>query len=214
MEDLASLLSALASLAWPLVFAALLIALFNPIKNLIQSAVRRKFSVKVAGNELTMEEASEIQGKALSDLQSAVASLERRMAAMVDNGTQSESIGPSRVRRILWVDDYPKNNAYLVALLEQKGIVVDTALSTDEAVARFRTQPYDVVISDMGRSEGNKAGIDLLKHIRVVDAAVPFFIFCSARAALAYRSEALAEGATEITSSSTTLLSRLPIGNS
>lgn len=55
MNDLAKLISALASLAWPLVAAVLLFNLYNPIRTLVESALKRKFTIKVAGNELTME---------------------------------------------------------------------------------------------------------------------------------------------------------------
>lgn len=54
MESLAKLLSALASLAWPTIFAVLIFMLFEPLKKLIESARGRKFTIKVAGNELNM----------------------------------------------------------------------------------------------------------------------------------------------------------------
>jgi hypothetical protein len=77
MDDAAKLISAFASLAWPLVLAILLFKLFGPIRALVDSALRRKFSIKVAGNELTMEEVSEQQRVIVNDLQSKVADLER-----------------------------------------------------------------------------------------------------------------------------------------
>ena len=52
MDDAAKLISAIASLAWPLVLAVLLIKLFGPIRSLVESARARKFTLKVAGNEL------------------------------------------------------------------------------------------------------------------------------------------------------------------
>ena len=69
MEPLAKLLSALASLAWPVIFVVLIFVFFDPLKKLIESARGRKFTIKVAGNELTMEEASEIQRQTVSDIQ-------------------------------------------------------------------------------------------------------------------------------------------------
>jgi hypothetical protein len=59
MESLSTLLSSLASLAWPAIFAVVIFKFSEPLKKLIESAQGRKFTLKVAGNELTMEEASE-----------------------------------------------------------------------------------------------------------------------------------------------------------
>lgn len=61
MDHLAKLFSATASLAWPLMLGVLLFRLDGPIRTLVESARGRKFTIKVAGNELTMEEASEQQ---------------------------------------------------------------------------------------------------------------------------------------------------------
>ncbi len=213
MEPLAKLLSALASLAWPAIFAVLMFKFFEPLKKLIESARGRKFTIKVAGNELTMEEASEIQRQIVSDIQSKLAELEKRLStstplALVLKNTQGRSS-----KRILWVDDRPKNNSYLVASLEERGAKVDVALSTEEGIEKFKALPHDIVISDMGRPEGEKAGIDLAKRIRELNPRVPFFIFCGGWAARNLREEALAAGVSEITSSGTTLLSKLPLAN-
>ena len=108
--------------------------------------------------------------------------------------------------RILWVDDKPKNNSYLVASLEDRGIRVDTARSSDEGIKKFKAMRYDCVVSDMGRPEGDMAGIDLVKRIRDMDPDIPYFIYCGSWAAQNWRKQALKAGVTEITSSGTTLL--------
>jgi CheY-like chemotaxis protein len=229
MDDLAKLLSALASLAWPLAFAALLFKLFNPIYALVESARGRKFTIKVGGNELTMDEASAQQRVIVSDLQNKLAEMEKRLgAAPPDYGTAAAAAAVSanaaaaprpidttvpRIRRILWVDDNPKNNSFLVAALEDRGAQVDVALSTDAGVAKFKRQPYDIVLSDMGRPEGERAGIDLAQRIKQLSPSTPMFIFCSAWAARHLREDALNAGVTEITASGTTLLSALPLAN-
>lgn len=233
MDDLAKLLSALASLAWPLAFGALLFKLFNPIYALVESARGRKFTIKVGGNELTMDEASAQQRVIVSDLQNKLAEMEKRLgAAPPDYGsaaaaattnapaTRSSNTASAprpldaampRVRRILWVDDNPKNNSFLVAALEDRGAQVDVALSTDAGIAKFKRQPYDIVLSDMGRPEGERAGIELAQRIKQLSPATPVFIFCSAWAARHLRDDALNAGVTEITASGTTLLSALPL---
>ena len=220
MDSAAKLISALAALVWPVILAVLLFKLLHPIRNLLASGLNRKFTIKVAGNELTMEEASEQQRTIVSDLQSKLAELEKRLgagsaprAAPRAMPSISSSSSNSSNQRILWVDDHPKNNSYFIASLEERGFRIDTALSTDEATARFKRLPYDMVFSDMERPENEKAGIDLTRKIKLISPATPVFIFCGAWAARSYRAEALAAGATEITSSGSTLLSALPLSD-
>lgn len=213
MEPLAKLLSALASLAWPTIFAVVVFIFFEPLKKLIESARGRKFTIKVGGNELTMEEASEIQRQTVNDIQSKLAELEKRLATSAPPAFLHESTPSRSSKRILWVDDLPKNNSYLVALLEERGAKVDVATSTQEGVEKFKAIPYDIVISDMGRPEGDHAGLDLLNKIHELNPDVPFFIFCGGWAARNLREKALSAGVTEITSSGTTLLSHLPLEN-
>lgn len=167
MDDLAKLISALASLAWPIVLATLLFNLYSPIRTLIESALKRKFTIKVAGNELTMEEASEQQRVIVNDIQSKLAELEKKLNTN-PNTTQAQLASPAASsKRILWVDDNPKNNSFLIASLEERGVRVDTALSTDEGILKFKQIQYDIVLSDMGRPESERAGIDLAKKNKI-----------------------------------------------
>ena len=214
MESAAQLLTAIASLAWPIVFGALLLSLHRPIRTIVESALNRKFTIKVAGNELTMEEASEQQRAIISDLQIKVSDLEKRLSEEVESGIRSStrpSSSQTTGKRILWVDDNPKNNSYLIASLEERGVRVDTAISTQEGVQKFNKHGYDLVISDMGRPEGGKAGIELAKQIQFINPAIPVYIFCGGWAAQNFREEALSAGVKEITSSGTTLMSALNI---
>lgn len=235
MEDFAKLCAALASLAWPVLLAVLLFKLYAPVRQLVESASGRKFTLKVAGNELSMEEASEQQRKSIDDLQFKLADMERQLAgasAPVLPGPSISVMPPvgrrapaaaavpgaaapaPTVRRILWVDDNPKNNSYLVASLQERGVRVDQVRSTAEALARLDQQPYepyDLVISDMVRPEGAEAGIDLTRSLKARTPPVPVYIFCGAVAAHRLRDEALAAGAAAITSSGTSLLSALPL---
>nr|WP_315189298.1 response regulator [uncultured Albidiferax sp.] len=213
MDNLAKLISALASLAWPVLLAALLYKLHVPIRTLLESALKRKFTIKVAGNELTMEEASEQQRAIVSDLQTKLAELEKRLNLDPAPVPAQMAAPLSSGKRILWVDDQPKNNSFFVATLEELGVRVDTAMSTNEGLAQFKKTPYDIVVSDMGRPEGDTAGIDLTRKIKLINPQTPVYIFCGAWAARSFRAEALAAGATEITASSSTLLSALELSD-
>lgn len=211
MKEFSEVISALASLAWPVLTAVLAFKFFGPLKELIESIRGRKFTVKVGDNELSVEEASEQQRLITSDIQSKLAEFERQLTSGQPVHLVEPEDVPSRPKRILWVDDNPLNNSYFIADLKDKGHDIETALSTTDGVSKFQTKDFDIVISDMGRPEGEKAGIDLVKKIRRLNTEVPFFIYCGGWAARNLREKALDAGVTEITSSGTTLLSFLPL---
>lgn len=216
MQEFAGLVSALSSLAWPALAAFVLVWLRGPIAELIASAKGRKFKLVIAGNELSMEEAAQQQSQALLDLQAKVAELEKQLgpppeaAAAAAAPMAARTVAAPRPRRVLWVDDRPRNNSYLIAALQQRGVEVDTALTTDEGLARFAAERYDAVVSDMGRPEGRTAGLDLVRRLRGQGVQVPLYIYCSADAAQRWRGEALQAGANDITASGSTLLGALP----
>ena len=221
MKDAAELLKAIATLIWPLLVLVLLLRFAGAIRTVVESASRRKFSLKIAGNELTMDEFSEQQIKLLADLQANLTELENKIAApsaVISEGRNAALVEPVRTEseppvagnsRILWVDDTPRNNSYLVAVIEERGSRVDVALSTDEALRKFAPARYDAVISDMGRPESGRAGLDLAERIRAIDKKTPYFIFCGRWAARNMRDEAKASGVNYITSSGSELLTEL-----
>ncbi|MBU8977509.1 hypothetical protein JI752_015265 [Lysobacter sp. MMG2] len=124
LDSLAKLIAAAASFAWPVVFAVLLYKLYEPIRNLVDSARGRKFSIKVAGNELSMEEASEQQRQVMSDVQAKLAELEQRLAASpVPVAAAAPAPQPLTTgKRILWVDDNPRNNSFRSIKLEMDAL--------------------------------------------------------------------------------------------
>lgn len=160
-----------------------------------------------------MEEASEQQRLIISDLQSKIAGLEK-ILRIEHESILREGSSEWQFKRLLWVDDTPKNISYLVEYLSDAGLKVDVVSSTDEGLSQFSAYNYDVVVSDMGRPEGKKAGMDLLKEIRVIDESIPFYIFCSSVSAFKYREEAKSQGANDITSSGTSLISWLTVKSS
>jgi len=156
MEKISSLLQGLASLAWPLIVLVLIYRFRDIIRPIIESAKSRKFTVKVAGNELTMEEASEQQRHLIGDLQKQIVDIQNTLGIVMGSPApdrkQLKQV-TENVRSVLWVDDNPKNNAYLVATLNEIGINVVEALSTSEGVSKFTSQKFDRVISDGPRGE-------------------------------------------------------------
>jgi CheY-like chemotaxis protein len=202
IDALSNLLDSVATLAWPVLALYVIHRLFDPIKSLIDSARSRKFTIEVAGNKLTLEEATELQRRVVDDLQQKIAALENRDGVVAAEIEEDKAIS----KRVLWVDDNPKNNSFYIAALEDKGVRVDTALSTLEGFDKFKSGKYDVVISDMGRPESDRAGIDLVKKIRAIEKQIPYFIYCGRWAAMNLRSEALAAGVTAISTSGSTIV--------
>lgn len=217
MIDFGKVLEGIATLLWPIIIIILLI-LFKPaVAAIVESAKSRKFTIKVGGNELTMEEVDKLQRGLITDIQSRVIELERRIEGKTRSAPAVREAPTTKLsaqgRSILWVDDTPTNNSYFVQQLSDMGITVDLALSTAEGLNRFNRGQYSLVISDMGRTEEgifkNTAGLDLLKEIRAKNPDVPCVIFTSYRSVQEYASEAKALGVTSITSSPTEIFAVL-----
>ncbi len=216
MSDVSNLLVGLSSLIWPVIIFYLIIRFSGPIKDIIHTAKTRGFTIKVGGTELSFEEAAKQQLVQINDLQEQLVrishELEELKAAQKGEAPRTDTVGPN-IRRILWVDDHPSNNASIVSHLSNLGIVVETALTTQEGLKRFHADQYNLVISDMGRNEDGienpDAGIDLAKSIRGYDKDLPIIIFCSRRAKQRFEEEAIAAGVTTVTNSSVMLLSEI-----
>ena len=214
MEHFSKLLEALSSILWPLILIGVLYFLRDAIKSVILSAKGRKFTLKIGGNELTMEEVTEQQRHLIADLQTKISDLQTVVEQIshqpLNNGIL-ESNQQTPIQRLLWVDDRPRNNSFLVASLEELGIKVDIAKSTKEAMNLFSPKRYDRIISDMGRPESDHAGIELTELIRKQDKEIPIYIFCGSWAAKNLKKASTDAGVNGITSSGTSLLKMLKI---
>jgi serine/threonine protein kinase len=113
----------------------------------------------------------------------------------------------AKFRRILWVDDYPENNASLITYLRMEKVEVVEALSTKQAVELIVSvdNPFDMIISDLGRQEDGedrpRAGLVFIKLLRDAGFRIPIFIFTSARQLSNLRGEVLKAGGNGITCS-------------
>jgi len=218
MADFGKILEGIATLLWPIITIILivvLIVLFRPaIAAIIESAKSRKFTLKIGGQELTMDEVSKQQRDVITDIQAQISELRHKIEGDAQlTTTLSEPSSGRRLGRsmaILWVDDNPKNNSYYVQQLSDMNLKVDLALSTSEGLRRFNEGQYTLVISDMGRQEkgsfNHTAGLDLLKEIRASNPDIPFIIFTTSSAVREHASQAKELGVTLITSSGTAIM--------
>lgn len=101
---------------------------------------------------------------------------------------------PPRRPLVLWVDDQPQNNERERKDLDRRGIQVETAISTEQALEMLGGKGYELVISDMGRPPDRRAGYTLLDALRKAGNPIPFVIF-SADQRPEHDQEAVARGA-------------------
>jgi CheY-like chemotaxis protein len=80
---------------------------------------------------------------------------------------------------VLWVDDRPENNIFEKDALEALGIRVEFVPNTLAAIRRIKGREYNVIISDMARPEGEKAGYELLEKLQQLRPDTPFILYSS-----------------------------------
>lgn len=66
--------------------------------------------------------------------------------------------------RVLLVEDHPDSREVMAALLTASNFAVKTASSVEAALHLAATEPFDIVVSDLGLPDGT--GYDLMKQIR------------------------------------------------
>ncbi len=244
MEEISTIISSIATILWPLIVLLILIIFRKGVQALIDSALGRKFTLKVGEMELSMDEFSKQQGDMIKDLQTRVNELQRQVENKTKTSAKdSEELGFENrrvdIRRsedshdteskpnvksvtldidddindILWVDDNPKNNAFLIDSLHYQDIKVSTAKDTKEALERFKNGAFDCVISDSCRHEGKEfdncqAGFELSSLIREINEDVPIYIYTD-KVDEIMKKKARHVGATAITSSPSELLKLL-----
>jgi CheY-like chemotaxis protein len=179
--------------------------------------------VSVGDTRLSVSEAVNQQFNLSSKLLDQIAKIQkgeadgRPSAAGAKREVASLASGPPLppVRSILWVDDVPRNNSYLIENLKQKGIDVVTAASTDEALQKLSALKFDRVITDMGRQEGSTfdktAGIDQIGKIRQTGNDVPIVVYCDEQSVTEFGEKAKQAGAREVTAAPSTLLNALDL---
>ena len=218
MEHVAKLLDSIATLAWPVMTLTVVLLVLPQVRKVIAS---RSWAMKVAGFELSVEEANKQMVRFVEDLQDKVAELERRLpaatpvpaapASAIAPGTSRAAAPGARPRRLLWVDDQPKNNAFLVDRLQSEGYEVNLALSTAEALRRLQTESYGLIVTDMHRSENGTehptAALELLDQVRALPLELPVVLFTTKEVVQRQGRAALERGARLVTTSSSELLS-------
>ncbi|MGH7804109.1 MAG: sigma-54-dependent transcriptional regulator [Candidatus Binatia bacterium] len=78
------------------------------------------------------------------------------------------------MKRFLIVDDDPRMRRVLQILARKIGLEPETAASADDALAAFRRERSDVVVTDLKMP--GKDGIEFLRELRAIDVEVPVIV--------------------------------------
>ena len=203
----------LTGLAWPVLIGLALWRLLPTIREVLAS---RGFTIHAGGMEISVQQASDNLTERIEDLREQVSALKAGSAGLESMPADASPIaaGLPELRAVVWVDDYPENNAYEVDVLRRKGVAVHQARTTAEGL-RLLDDRADVaaVITDMGRTEDgvtkDTAGLELIAQVRQRQPQLPVLVYASAPTVARTREAALAEGATFVTASATELLEAL-----
>jgi CheY-like chemotaxis protein len=204
MTEFAALLQGIAGIAWPIAFVVVALLFRRFIAQLL---TRENVSIKIAGMEVSVAEATRQAGNTLTDVVQRVAQLEERFGDVITEPVEPSNKHPGSSTQgtaVLWVDDFPSNNAFLIQKFEQDGIRVRKEISTDAGLAALRQESFNAIVSDLGRSENGVqnpfAGLDFVKEVRASGIRTPILIFTSRRG-LEYRDRLMSAGVNEVTDS-------------
>lgn len=210
--------SLITGIAWPVVIGVVVWRLLPTIKRVLAS---RGFTINAGGMEISVQQASENLTERLEDLREQVSALKAQVdaAGPPASGEEQTAVSPISeglpgLSAVIWVDDYPENNAFEVDTLRRKGVRVFQARTTLEAMRLLDSRPdTSAIITDMGRTENgyskDTAGIELISQVRESQPQLPVLVYASAPAVGRTRALALEAGATFVTSSATELLEEL-----
>ncbi|XRQ13843.1 hypothetical protein ACN3XK_24045 [Actinomadura welshii] len=83
-----------------------------------------------------------------------------------DVGREIDGLRNVRLARVLWVDDNPDGNLYETVALEELGLFITKATSTEAATAYLgSTLTFSMIISDIARDGDPNAGSELLASV-------------------------------------------------
>lgn len=198
---------ALPSLLWPIVTLGIFFGLRRYLDGILK---KDDITIEVGGQKILLKSATQFIGKDLAELQARVAKIEslaeaqlaapvgciepnssecktpdaiEHLQAQVQEHEESPESEP--ITNVLWVDDFPQNNAFLVERLRSEKVNVVTALSTKEALEKINSYQFDVIISDLGRIENGKnnalAGVEFLNILKNQKNTKPVAIFAGSR---------------------------------
>jgi CheY-like chemotaxis protein len=209
LKLLAELTSLLQVIIWPLLVVIAFVYLGSTLKNYINDIRKDKnvseLSTEVgpAGIKLNIKREVEVatnlvlanKNRQPSEVPDAeqIENETEEVFNIVSKVTISETVQEVAGTKALWVDDNPFGNTYERSALEAFGIQFTLSTSTEDALDKVRTNKYNVIISDMGRSPDERAGYTLLSKLQERGVHAPFIIYSGSNRP-EYKTEAIRRG--------------------
>ncbi len=201
-----------------LIWASLFwLVLTRIVPNMLTLTRERDVTIEVAGQKIHVGTTTERNSTEIVDLQERLATVEEIIESAenikFDNKTtvpdQRDRIEDKIANGILWVDDFPENNIFLIRSLREEGLKIDFSSSTEDGFQKFVSGEYRMIISDLGRIEEGIdnpfAGRDLIEKVRRIDQSVPIVIFAGERG-MKHADDLKTIGATDVTNSNVALI--------
>ena len=159
-------------------------------RNRLSAVLDRVSGFKAMGVEVQLAATFESLNKAVSSLgddvriRTTVSGEEKGVQITEDDELRvikraENAIDVLRDRSVLWVDDLPQNNVHEVFTLELLGLKVIQVTDNSNAISMLRGsgQRIYVVISDIGRPDGEPSGIDLLESLANHSVDIPLIYY-------------------------------------
>ncbi len=171
---LVELIKVIPSLFWSILAIVVVLIFYRPIRNQLLPLVT---GLKIGGIECSFVreaiQASAALARKHPRWQVRVSEDQARL--VMDRA--SRHLALLQGARILWVDDVPENNFNEIKMFHQLRADVETAKSTEEAVARISKQAYDIVLSDLRRGDDGAAGLKMLHQLTSTHPDLPVVFY-------------------------------------
>ena len=114
---------------------------------------------------------------------------------------------------ILWVDDNPENNEYPISILKEAGVIIKIFKTSSEGVEFLQNsqKACDLIISNMGRTGNEKAGLEFINELKQKGIKTPIIIFTRPTSIRKFSSAAIEAGAKKCVTGYAQLLSQVQI---
>ncbi len=213
-DDVVKLINAiaglLAAIAWPFLCIFVMLRFRSAIERFFESL--GEFSLKGGGIEASAKKkrihaAASLAAAAATDSRDKQTPQQAAQAAseVVSDVLTNRAVKRASKTKILWVDDRPDNNISERESLQDLGITIRLATSTEQAMDRLTRERFDLVISDMGRPPDERAGYTLLLQMQSSGIKLPVIFYAAGGNLPEHKRQANAKGAFASTNRATEL---------
>lgn len=187
----------LPKLSWQVLIVVITILFLPNLKEVLGKV--NKF--KGYGVEIELKSTFELYNKNPVDKETFKYIGARQQEQIINRIKFLQPILSAKTYKILWDDDHPINNIYVVKILEQIGFKIETASTSDAGLELLSAtledttlQRYDLIITDYSRDNpSDKNGLKLAENAKEIDYSIPiiFSVQVLTKKKMVYRSQFL-----------------------